>query len=399
MVGETIEAVKRREVIRSQIDAFDITDLIDKKFVCVDPETAVSEAIAKMRAHDVHEMPVTEKCKKLVGVLSFGRIIRRKNLVTGMKVKSVMDLPPPITTTTPVTRVAEEFISTGYRHMTVMKNKNIVGVISRNAIASLVPKVKDLRNMKVQDIMSTSVQAVKESDSVKEALELMRSLDVRTLPVVDKSGQLSGIIGIKDIVNYSWFATSRRETVGEKVGNKDPVEVKVGSLEIEAVKTIEPNKLLSDAVDLMVKHDISTVPVVEKDKLVGVVTTYDVIQLLASYGKRDFVYTQITGLEAEDRYSLDVMEKEIQSGLAKIAKVTKPMLFTMHVTKYHPNGNTAKYSLNARLFTANGTFFGGSVNWNLGQATIDLMNVMQGRVMEMKEERITKKKRSRREPA
>ncbi|HVO78372.1 MAG TPA: CBS domain-containing protein, partial [Methanomassiliicoccales archaeon] len=395
----TIEAVKRREVIRSQIDAFKITDLIDKKYECVDPEMAVSEAIAKMRALDVHEMPVTEDCKKLIGVLSFGRIIRRKNLVTGMKVRSVMDLPPPITVDTEVTRVAEEFISTGYRHMTVMRNKNIVGVISRNSIASLVPQVKDLRNMKVQDIMSTDVRAVKESDSVKEALELMRSLDVRTLPVVDKDGQLTGIIGIKDIVNYSWFATPRRETVGEKVGNKDPVEVKVGSLEIEAVKTIEPNKLLSDAVDLMARNDISTVPVLEKDKLVGVITTYDVIQLLASYGKRDFVYTQITGLEAEDRYSLDVMEKEIQSELAKVAKVTKPMLFTMHVTKYHPTGNTAKYSLNARLFTANGTFFGSAVNWNLGQATVDLMNVLQGRVMEMKEERIDKKKRSRREPA
>jgi predicted transcriptional regulator len=149
----------------------------------------------------------------------------------------------------------------------------------------------------------------------------------------------------------------------------------------------------------MARNDISTVPVLEKDKLVGVITTYDVIQLLASYGKRDFVYTQITGLEAEDRYSLDVMEKEIQSELAKVAKVTKPMLFTMHVTKYHPTGNTAKYSLNARLFTANGTFFGSAVNWNLGQATVDLMNVLQGRVMEMKEERIDKKKRSRREPA
>ena len=398
MVGETIEAVKRREVIRSQIDAFNIADLIDDKFDCVDPEMGLSEAIAKMRAIDVHEMPVTENCKKLVGVLSFGRIIRRKNLVTGMKVRSLMDLPPSITTSSTVTRVAEEFISTGYRHITVMRNKNIVGIISRNAVASLVPKVKDLRNMKVQDIMTANVQTVKESDSVKEALEVMRNLDVRTLPVTDKQGVLTGIIGIKDIVNYSWFASSRRETRGETIGKSDPVEVKVGSLEVSAVKTIEPNKLLSDAVELMVTNDISTIPVVEKEKIVGVITTYDIIQLLASYGQRDFVYTQITGLEAEDRYSLDVMEKEIQGGLAKVAKVTKPMLFTMHVTKYHGSGNTAKYSLNARLFTAHGTFFGSAVSWSLGEATMNLIDVLQSRVMEMKEERVDKKKRNRREP-
>jgi CBS domain-containing protein len=252
--------------------------------------------------------------------------------------------------------------------------------------------------MRVLDIMTTNVQTVKESDTVKTALEIMRNLDVRTLPVTDKDGTLTGIVGIKDIVNYSWSSTSRRETRGEAVGISDPVELEVGSLEIEAVKTIEPNKLLSDAVDEMVSTDISTLPVVEKDKLVGVVTTYDIIQLLASYGKRDFVYTQITGLEAEDRYTLDVMEKEIQGGLAKVGKVTKPMLFTMHVTKYHGNGNNAKYSLNARLFTAHGTFFASAVNWSLDEATMNLMDVLQGRVIEMKEERVDKKKRNRREP-
>jgi hypothetical protein len=109
------------------------------------------------------------------------------------------------------------------------------------------------------------------------------------------------------------------------------------------------------------------------------------------------VYMQITGLEEEDRFSLDIMEREIQNMLAKISKITRPQLFTLHVTKYHSTGNRAKYSLTGRLFTVNGAFMGRSVDWSLIKATIDLMNVFDAKVLNMKEERVDKKKKSRKE--
>ncbi|MCX6651773.1 MAG: CBS domain-containing protein [Methanomassiliicoccales archaeon] len=396
MMGESVETMKRREVLRSQIDAFKVDDLVEEKFESVDPEMGLSDVVAKMRAKGLHEMPVTEG-KKLVGVISFSSIIRRKNLVLGMKVGSAMDMPPPVTLTAPITLVAEQFISTGYRQMPVMKNKNIAGVVTRAGMIALIPKIKDIRNMKVLDVMSTNVQTVREDDPVKRAVEIMRKLDIQTLPVVDMDDRLSGIIGIKDIVNYSWNGGPRRQTKGEIVGENDPVEVKVGSVAVDAVVSIAPGKSLGDAVNVMLERNVSTLPVLEKDTLVGIITMYDLIELFASFGKRDYVYTQITGLEAEDRFSLEVMEREIQNGLAKTAKVTKPMLFTMHVTKYHVTGNAAKYSLNARLITEHGTFIGSAVDWNLAKATVDLMDRLGARVMDKKEERISKRKRNRRE--
>jgi hypothetical protein len=106
---------------------------------------------------------------------------------------------------------------------------------------------------------------------------------------------------------------------------------------------------------------------------------------------------QITGLEEEDRFSLDMMEREIQNMLAKISKIARPQLFTMHVTKHHASGNRPEYSLSGRLFTEHGAFIARSVDWSLIKATVDLMNVFDAKVLEMKDERLDKKKRARKE--
>ncbi|HUL40191.1 MAG TPA: CBS domain-containing protein, partial [Methanomassiliicoccales archaeon] len=239
MMGENIEAMKKRELLRSQIDSIGLATLMDEKFETVDPEMGLMDVVARMRAKDLHEMPVTENGKKLLGVVSYRSIIRRKNLVIGTKVKSAMDLPPDVGPETMVTKAAEQFLSTGYRQIPVVRGSKIVGLVSRADIASIISRIKDLKTIKVRTIMTTQVQTAQEDEPIKNAVETMRKLDIRTLPVVDEEGRLTGIIGIRDIVNYNWNG-NRRETKGEISGEKKPVEVRVGSLASEAVVTISP---------------------------------------------------------------------------------------------------------------------------------------------------------------
>jgi hypothetical protein len=118
---------------------------------------------------------------------------------------------------------------------------------------------------------------------------------------------------------------------------------------------------------------------------VGIITKYDILEMVASVRNRDMVYTQISGLEEEDRFSLDTMEREIQSGLAKISKFTRPLLFTIHVSKYNKEGSRAKYSLIGRLNTEGSHFMAKAVDWSLGQATVELMDRLDRVVKEKKE--------------
>lgn len=396
MKGEGLATVKAREQTRSMIESKRIEGLMQTSFETADPDTPISDVVARMRALDLHEIPIIEDNNKLMGVVSYGSLLKRKNLSVGAKARTVMETPPQITTDSPLTEVAEKIVSTGYRQIPVVRGRKVLGVMSRKEVMCIVPEVKDLRTMKVCDIMTRDVQTVTAKDPVKRAVEIMGKLDVRTLPVVDGSNRLVAIVGFKDVVNYNWVG-QRRETVGEVTGRSDPIEVEVGSLAVDNPITIEPCTPIGEAVSIMLEKDISTLPVVENGELQGIVTTYDVVELVASFRQRDIVYVQITGLDEEDRYSLDIMDREIQTELQKVAKISRPLLFTLHVTKYNPEGNAAKYSLNGRLITEDRIFVAKAVEWNLIKATIAVMERLQGRVKEMKESRLDRRKKASRE--
>jgi len=386
--------MKAREKLRSVIESYKTEDLMARKFETADPETTISDVVARMRATDLHEIPVVTDGNKLMGVVSYGSLLKRKNLPVSTKAKSVMETPPEIREETAITEVAESIVSTGYRQIPVVRGKKILGVISREDIVRMVLDIKDLENIPVKEVMTTEVQTVTSKDSLKRAIELMGKLDVRALPVVDDMNRFVGIIGVKDIVNYGW-ASRRGEKVGELAGRNDPVEVEVGSLSVDSPVTVSPENLIGQAVNLMLERKISTLPVVDKDRIEGILTTYDVVELVASFRARDMVYVQITGLEEEDRHSLDMMDKEIGAELQKIAKLSKPLLFTLHVAKHNTAGNVAKYSLSGRLITEDKIFVAKGIEWNLIKATITTMERLQKMVKEMKESRLDQRKKTK----
>ncbi|HNX48408.1 MAG TPA: CBS domain-containing protein [Methanomassiliicoccales archaeon] len=385
MVGESIEGMKKRELLRSLIDANKVGDLMRKKFETVDPETALSDVVSKMKSSDLHEIPVVDG-KKLVGVISYGAVIRKKNLVIGTKAKTMVETTPEINIDTPLTEVAEHFLSTGYRQLPVTKGKALLGIVTRANVISVLPKLKEIKALKIADVMSDSARSIHEKDLIKNAMSLMRDLEVRTVPVVDDQDRLVGIIGIRDIVQYSWTGPGT-QAMGrqDKGGNNNPVEMEVRSLMHDSPITMTAEDDLTKAINTMVEKNISTIPVVSGDRMVGIVTKYDILELVASVRNRDMVYTQISGLDEEDRFSLEIMEKEMQSGLVKISKFTRPLLFTIHVSKYNNTGNRAKYSLIGRLSTENSHFMTKAVDWSLGQATVELMNNLDRIVKDKKE--------------
>jgi len=389
---EDLEGLKKRQMIRSMIDSNRLlVDIGTEDFESVESETPLYDVIAKMRSADLHEIPVVDS-GTFAGVVSFGSLLKRKNLPVNTKAKSISENPPRITMETPVTQVAEHLVSTGYRQIPVLNGKKVVGTVSRTDIISIIPKVRDLRDIKVSEIMSEDVKVVSGKDPLQTAIDIMGRLDIRTLPVLDEFGRVKGMVGVKDIVNYNWRERTRA-TVGEIAGQSIPVEIKVESLSVDNPITVDPDTTLQEAVDLILDNRISTLPVIDEDGLRGVVTTYDLVELVASFKEREMVYVQITGLEEEDRYSLDVMEREIQNGLAKISKISKPMLFILHVSKYHQEGNTSKYSLSGRLTTEHRLYVAKAHDWNLIRATIELMERLEGMVIERKEEMIDLKKR------
>jgi CBS domain-containing protein len=394
MTAEELVGVNKKEVLRAKIENIRSSDLMDQEFVTVKPGDDLNGAIAKMRELDLHEIPVSGDGKRLAGVVSYGTLLRRKNLPIGTKVSSIMIMPPLIEADAPLTEVAEALIREGYRQMPLVNNGKIVGILSRGHMLSILQDIPDLRDIPIETVMSPEVKTVKMEDRIVDAVTLMRNLDIRTLPVMDSSDRLMGIVGIRDVVNYNW-REKRRQTMGELVGSSYPTDVQVSSVMIDEPVITSPDTTLGDAAALLLQRNISTLPVVDEGRLRGIITRYDIVELIASFRRRDMMYMQIEGLDREDRFSMEQMERIITQSVQKIARIVPPLMFTLHVGKYSQEGVRAKYSLNGRLVTANGVMNANAVQWDLIQATTDLMSMFERRVIDKKEEKLEHRRRTR----
>lgn len=118
--------------------------------------------------------------------------------------------------------------------------------------------------MKIRDIMTTDVCFVKPEDKVIEAAKLMSREDIGSVPVCDAS-KVVGILTDRDII------------LRNVAQGKDPQITQVKEIMTSKVQTVSPDSDVEDVTDVMAENQIRRVPVVENDRLVGMVSISDVV--------------------------------------------------------------------------------------------------------------------------
>ena len=139
--------------------------------------------------------------------------------------------------------------------------------------------------MLVKDRMSHPVITVSPQASLDDAASLMATEHVSRLPVVDKRGKLVGIITEKQILRYAPSkATLLDEFEIKGVMNRIAVE----KVMTRDVVTITADTPIEDAARVMADHEISGIPVVSGDRLVGVIAETDLFKaFLETMGARE----------------------------------------------------------------------------------------------------------------
>jgi CBS domain-containing protein len=127
--------------------------------------------------------------------------------------------------------------------------------------------------MKVRDIMVKEVATLDVNDELSLANDIMRLGRIRHLPVVD-GPKLAGIISERDL-----FRSSLAQALG--YGTRDTRDLmkklRIKDVMVPDVITVSPDAELRDAVRLMVDHKIGCLPVVDQDRLVGLITETDIL--------------------------------------------------------------------------------------------------------------------------
>lgn len=117
--------------------------------------------------------------------------------------------------------------------------------------------------MMVKDVMNTNVVVAKSEATIREASEVMNKYNIGSLVVVGEAG-IAGIITEHNVL----------ESVA---AGKNPDDTKISEIMSPEVVTVAPDSTIEQAVDLMVQHKIKKLPVMDGEKLAGIITASDII--------------------------------------------------------------------------------------------------------------------------
>jgi acetoin utilization protein AcuB len=129
--------------------------------------------------------------------------------------------------------------------------------------------------MKIRTLMVSDPITITENASIQEAIELMKINSIRHLPVVSKDNQLTGFITLADL---------KQGLIPSMLG-----EVSLRDLIILNPIVVRPDDDIEVAAQLIYKHKIGGMPVVENHKLVGIITETDMMGFLTASSRIDLV--------------------------------------------------------------------------------------------------------------
>jgi CBS domain-containing protein len=169
-----------------------------------------------------------------------------------------------------------------FRHLPVITEtgKKLVGVLSAQdvidsvslALGSRTTSEEILRSLDIPlyRVMSLHPIIVEKGDGLAEVIKKFVAHNIGALPVVDETGQLQGIITLRDLVGLLGTGS-------------EPLGVKVSELMTRQVTTIDSRSSIADAVHLMAENRVRRLPIVSErsNAPIGVLTNKDILRLLA----------------------------------------------------------------------------------------------------------------------
>ena len=148
--------------------------------------------------------------------------------------------------------------------------------------------------MLVRDVMNPEPIACQATDAVSDAVKVLKKSDISGMPVLEGE-RLVGVVSESDLLKLLsaeeegglWLPSpleileipirdlirwERLQAGAEEVGM-----IRVSEVMTKSVFTVRPEDTIEDAASIMIRQRINRLPVLEDDKLVGIVTRGDII--------------------------------------------------------------------------------------------------------------------------
>ncbi|HET6626428.1 MAG TPA: CBS domain-containing protein [Nocardioidaceae bacterium] len=172
--------------------------------------------------------------------------------------------------------------------------------------------------MLVKDVMTSPAVTVHADTSVKDGLRRLDELRVTSLPVTDGDGHILGIVSEADLLRDLVRPDPRAHLIPHPASDDQRTRV-VAEVMSTLSMTVTADTDLSEAVELMTSTAVKSLPVVERGRVVGVVSRSDVVHVLARSDDR--ICDEVDDLLRSAGVEADV---DVADGVVRIFAVDDP---------------------------------------------------------------------------
>jgi CBS domain-containing protein len=319
-----------------------LSDLVQEPPIVATSKDRLSSIMPKMRGLRVHTVPVVNESNKLIGVIDYRDLLRRKAPL-GSRVTSVMLPPHSLNVNMGIDDAVKRFYEVRLREYPVIDGSGkLVGILTRSR---LLMAIKDQLpvNAKVSDYMTKPALTITPSDDVARARWIMLKHGVSRLPVVD-GGRVVGIVTLTDLIEKIYYVSMpRRARRGEVSGEEELLAAPVSSVMTTQVYSISLNQPLARAVDMMVERGVTGLIVLDGEGVVGVLSGSDVLK--AYMDSRRITLPIQARIEINDD-AKPLIEKVINNHLEKISKLVNVIDFKVDI---RAKDSGRRYEVTVRL--------------------------------------------------
>jgi CBS domain-containing protein len=156
------------------------------------------------------------------------------------------------------------------------KYGDLVGVIMERNIAFLLADTNV--TVKVREIMTPKVVTCPPECTIIEALRLVCGKGFRRLPIV-QDDKLVGYLTVKDLLRY--FTLAKVINLFKNGKFEAAFNEPIATIMNSPVITISPDESITKCAQILKKHNIGALPVVEGAHLVGIITERDIVKAMA----------------------------------------------------------------------------------------------------------------------
>jgi CBS domain-containing protein len=279
-----------------------VADIMSSPVYIIKTDEPVSHARKLMLRHRIGALPVLNE-GKMVGIVTKSDISNRLSQAEPLWRRRPIDQIPikmlmteTVITIYPeasITQAATLMLENGIHNVPVVKNGNIVGILTRTDFMRYVAENAGKMTTKIRNLMTEDVISVHRHHTINHVIDEMNKNEIARVIVKDDNGKPAGYISRRSIalslitdsegdISTKSIKMVRRSSPGGQKTYRYVKEMPVTAEDImvSPVISIDVNENISAAAKKMIDEGITGLPVSDGEDIVGMLSRTDIIRAI-----------------------------------------------------------------------------------------------------------------------